>query len=89
MIKKLRTQLKGVYRQINNDVEKAYNKIKIVNKTGRPLKDRKQLAKLHLLKNQLNISNRDMESFADLFLLNGCETYSYKTIERAYEDKIV
>ena len=87
--KKLRTQLKGVYKQINNDVEKAFSKIKIINKTGRPLKDRKQLTKLHLLQNQFNISNRDMESFADLFLLNGSETYSYKTIERAYEDQIV
>lgn len=87
--KKLRIQLKGVYKQINNDVEKAYCKIKIRNKKGRPLKDRKQLTKLHLLQNQFNISNRDMEAFADLFLLNGYETYSYKTIERAYEDQIV
>jgi transposase len=86
---KIRTQLRAVLKQINIDVEKAYKKIKIKNKNGRPLKDRKQLTKLHLLQNYLNLTNRDMEMFADIFILNGKETYSYKTIERAYEDKVV
>ncbi len=86
---KIRTQLRAVFKQINVDVEKAFEKIKIKNRNGRPLKDRKQLTKLHLFQNYLNLTNRDMEMFADMFLLNGQETYSYKTIERAYEDKVV
>jgi len=86
---KIRTQLKAVFRQINVDVEKAFEKIKIIKKNGRPLKDRKQLAKLHLFQNYMNLTNRDMEMFADMFLLNGQETYSYKTIERAYEDNVI
>lgn len=87
--KKIRTQLKAVFKQINQDVEKAYEKIKIIKKNGRPLKNRKHLTKLHLFQNYLNLTNRDMEIFADMFILQGLETYSYKTIERAYEDEIV
>jgi len=37
----------------------------------------------------LDLTNRDMESFSMLFALTGNETFSYKTIERAYEDQLV
>lgn len=87
--KKLRTQLKGVFLQIKKDVETAHNQINIKQKMGRPIKDRMQLCKLHLIQVYFNLTNRDMEAFADLFLINGFETYSYKTIERAYSDPII
>jgi len=87
--KKKRTQLKGVLTQINEDAEKAVEKINIKYTTGRPMKDRIQLAKIHLFQNYFNLTNRDAEAFADLFLLNGKQTYSYKTIERAFEDPVV
>jgi transposase len=86
---KLRKLMKVVLKRINDDVVNAYEKIKIQKNTGRPKKDRKQLARLFLVQNYFNMSNRDMEAFAELFVFTGCETYSYKTIERAYEDPVV
>jgi len=87
--KKMRTQLRGIFQQIKTDVETAYYQIKMIKKTGRPPKDKMQLCKLHLIQVYFNLTNRDMESFADLFLINGFPTYSYKTIERAYQDPII
>lgn len=88
--KKLRCEMRVVVERINSDVEKAVAPICLVNgKPGRPPKDRVLLTKLHLFQILFEFVNREMECFSLMFLLNGEESFSYKTIERAYSDPIV
>ncbi|MCX6800657.1 MAG: hypothetical protein NTZ73_00520 [Candidatus Diapherotrites archaeon] len=87
--KRLRNLKRDLFEKINIDVDKAAGLIEIKQLVGRPLKDRVLLTKLHLVQQILNLTNRDMESFALMFALTGNETFSYKTIERAYEDELV
>lgn len=87
---KLRTEMRAVIERINADVEKAAEPIVLINgKPGRPPKDRVLLTKLHLFQILFEFANREMECFSLMFLLNGEEAFSYKTIERAYSDPIV
>jgi len=87
---KLRTELRAVAQRINSDVDKAADLITIVDgKPGRPPKDRVLLTKLHLFQVLFEFTNREMECFSLMFLLNGEGSFSYKTIERAYSDPIV
>ena len=87
---KLRTEMRAVVERINADVEKAAEPIALVDgKPGRPPKDRILLTKLHLFQILFEFANREMECFSLMFLLNGEEAFSYKTIERAYSDPIV
>ena len=87
--KRLRDLKRALFERINVDVDKAAGLIEVKQITGRPLKDRVLLTKLHLAQQILDLTNRDMESFALIFSLTGNETFSYKTIERAYEDQLV
>ena len=88
--KKLRTEMRAVVERINTDVDKAAEPIALINgKPGRPPKDRILLAKLHLFQVLFEFTNREMECFSLMFLLNGEEAFSYKTIEPAYSDPIV
>jgi len=88
--KKLRGEMRGVVERINNDVDKAAEPITLIDgKPGRPPKDRVLLTKLHLFQVLFEFTNREMECFSLMFLLNGEEAFSYKTIERAYSDPIV
>lgn len=87
--KRLRTLKRDLFEKINVDVDKAAGLIEIKQLAGRPMKDRILLTKLHLIQQILDLTNRDMESFALMFALTGNETFSYKTIERAYEDQLV
>jgi transposase len=87
---KLRTEMRAVVERINADVDKATDSIRFINgKNGRPPKDRVLLTKLHLFQVLFEFTNREMECFSLMFLLNGEEAFSYKTIERAYSDPIV
>lgn len=87
---KLRSELRAVIQRINTDVDKAAECITVLDgKPGRPPKDRILLTKLHLLQVLFDLDNREMECFSMLFILTGEESFSYKTIERAYEDPIV
>ncbi|MCX6804106.1 MAG: hypothetical protein NTY48_06100 [Candidatus Diapherotrites archaeon] len=86
---RLRDLKRVLFERINKDVDKAAGFIEVKQITGRPLKDRVLLTKLHLVQQILDLTNRDMESFALIFSLTGNETFSYKTIERAYEDQLV
>jgi len=88
--KKLRTVLKAVVQQINKDVEQASEQITLMkNGPGAPPKDRILLTKLHLMQVLFDFTNREMECFSIMFLLKGDDYFSYKTIERAYEDPVV
>ena len=88
--RKLRTEMRAVVERINSDVDKAAEPITLINgKPGRPPKDRILLTKLHLFQVLFEFTNREMECFSLMFLLNGEEAFSYKTIERAYSDPIV
>lgn len=87
--KRLRNETRTVFRMINEDVDKASELITIKQATGRPLKDRAMLTKLHLIQRLFNLTNRQMESFTDILIFAQHETFSYKTIERAYDDPIV
>jgi len=88
--KKQRTEMRAVVERINTDVDKAAEPITLVDgKPGRPPKDRILLTKLHLFQVLFEFTNREMECFSLMFLLNGEEAFSYKTIERAYSDPIV
>ena len=87
---KLRGEMRAVVERINADVGKAVEPITLINgKTGRPPKDRILLTKLHLFQVLFEFTNREMECFSLMFLLNGEEAFSYKTIERAYSDPVV
>jgi len=88
--RKLRTEMRAVVERINTDVDKAAEPITLINgRPGRPPKDRILLTKLHLFQVLFEFTNREMECFSLMFLLNGEEAFSYKTIERAYSDPIV
>jgi len=87
--KRLRDLKRALFERINKDVDKAASFIEVKQIVGRQLKDRVLLTKLHLVQQVLDLTNRDMESFSMLFALTGNETFSYKTIERAYEDQLV
>jgi transposase len=87
--KRLRNETRTVFRMINEDVDKASELITITQSNGRPLKDRIMLTKLHLIQRLFNLTNRQMESFTDILIFAKHETFSYKTIERAYDDPIV
>jgi transposase len=88
--KKLRSEMRAVVERINVDVDKAAELIALVDgKPGRPPKDRVLLTKLHLFQVLFSFTNREMECFSLMFLLNGEEAFSYKTIERAYSDPLV
>ena len=87
--KRLRNLKRDLFEKINVDVDKAAALIEIKQLIGRPMKDRILLTKLHLIQQILDLTNRDMESFSLMFALTGNETFSYKTIERAYEDQLV
>jgi transposase len=87
--KRLRDLKRALFERINKDVDKAASFIEVKQIVGRQLKDRVLLTKLHLVQQVLDLTNRDMESFAIIFALTGNETFSYKTIERAYEDQLV
>lgn len=88
--KKLRSEMRAVVERINSDVDKAAEPITLINgQPGRPPKDRVLLTKLHLFQVLFEFTNREMECFSLMFLLNGEEAFSYKTIERAYSDPIV
>ena len=88
--KKLRTEMRAVVERINSDVDLAAAPITLVDgKPGRPPKDRILLTKLHLFQVLFEFTNREMECFSLMFLLNGDDAFSYKTIERAYSDPIV
>lgn len=87
---KLRSEMRAVVERINEDVDKAAEPIKMIDgQPGRPPKDRVLLTKLHLFQVLFEFTNREMECFSLMFLLNGEESFSYKTIERAYSDPIV
>lgn len=88
--KKLRGEMRAVVERINADVDRAAEPITLIDgKPGRPPKDRILLTKLHLFQVLFKFTNREMECFSLMFLLNGEEAFSYKTIERAYSDPIV
>jgi transposase len=88
--KKLRTELRAVVERINEDIDKVAEPIIIINgKPGRPPKDRILLTKLHLFQVLFEFTNREMECFSLMFILRGGESFSYKTIERAYSDPVV
>lgn len=88
--RKLRSEMRVVVERINTDVGKAAKPIQLGNsKPGRPPKDRILLTKLHLFQVLFEFTNRGMECFSLMFLLNGEEAFSYKVIERAYSDSIV
>lgn len=87
--KRLRSETRTVFWMINEDVDKASELITIKQATGRPLKDRAMLTKLHLIQRLFNLTNRQMESFTDILIFAQHETFSYKTIERAYDDPVV
>ena len=87
--KRLRNETRTIFRMINEDVDKAAELIVIKQANGRPLKDRTMLTKLHLIQRLFNLTNRQMESFTDILIFAQHETFSYKTIERAYDDPIV
>jgi transposase len=87
--KRLRKETRNVFRMINEDVDKAAELIVIKQSNGRPIKDRTMLTKLHLIQRLFNLTNRQMESFTDILIFAQTETFSYKTIERAYDDQIV
>ncbi|MEK6872267.1 MAG: hypothetical protein AABX16_05165 [Nanoarchaeota archaeon] len=87
---KIRGEMRAVIERIHSDVDRAAELITIVNgRPGRPPKDRILLTKIHLFQVLFEFTNREMECFSLMFLLNGEETFSYKTIERAYSDPIV
>ena len=87
---KLRGEMRAVIERIHSDVDRAAELITMVNgRPGRPPKDRILLTKIHLFQVLFEFTNREMECFSLMFLLNGEETFSYKTIERAYSDPIV
>lgn len=87
---KLRGEMRAVVERINVDVDKAAEPITLIDgKPGRPPKDRVLLTKLHLFQVLFEFTNREMECFSLIFLLNGEESFSYKTIERAFDDPIV
>lgn len=88
--KKLRGKMRAVVERINTDVDKAAEHITMVDgRPGRPPKDRVLLTKLHLFQVLFEFTNREMECFSLMFLLSGEESFSYKTIERAYSDPLV
>ena len=87
--KRLRSETRNVFRMINQDVDKAAKYIKIKQGNGRPLKDRIVLTKLHLIQRLFDLTNRQMESFIDILIFANTEVFSYKTIERAFDDPIV
>ena len=88
--KKLRSEMRAVVERINADVDKAAEPITLIDgKPGRPPKDRVLLTKLHLFQVLFEFTNREMECFSLMFLLNGEQAFSYKTIERAYSDPVV
>jgi len=87
--KKLRKETRNIFRMINEDVDKASESITIKQVNGRPLKDRIVLTKLHLIQRLFDLTNRQMESFTDILIFTKTETFSYKTIERAFDDDIV
>jgi len=87
--KRLRSETRNIFRMINEDVDKASELITIKQANGRPIKDRTMLTKLHLIQRLFNLTNRQMESFTDILIFAQHETFSYKTIERAYDDPIV
>lgn len=87
--KRLRTLMRDLVRKINEDVDKAAATMEVKQIVGRPMKDRVLLTKIHLFQQILDLSNREMEGFALMFALTGNETFSYKTIERAFEDPVV
>jgi hypothetical protein len=87
--KRLRTLMRDLVHKINEDVDKAAAVIEVKQIVGRPMKDRVLLTKIHLFQQILDLSNREMEGFALMFALTGNETFSYKTIERAFEDPVV
>ena len=87
--KRLRKETRNVFKMINEDVDKASENIQIKQGNGRPLKDRIVLTKLHLIQRLFNLTNRQMESFTDILIFTKTETFSYKTIERAFDDDIV
>jgi len=74
---------------INEDMGKAAGLITIHQKNGRPMKDRVMLTNLHLIQQLFNLTSRQMESFTDTPIFAKTETFSYKTIERAYDDPVV
>ena len=87
---RLRGEMRAVMERINADVDKAAELISLIDgKPGRPPKDRVLLTKLHLFQVLFEFTNREMECFALMFLLKGEEAFSYKTIERAYDDPVV
>ncbi len=88
--RKLRTEMRAVVERITTDVDKAAEPITLVDgKPDRPPKDRVLLTKLHLFQILFEFTNREMECFSLMFLLNGEEAFSYKTIKRAYSDPVV
>lgn len=87
---KLRSELRAVMERINTDVDKAAEPLVVSDKgPGAPAKDRILLTKLLLIQVLFEFTNREMECFSLIFLLKGVDYYSYKSIERAYEDPIV
>ena len=87
--KRLRKETRIIFKMINEDVNKASENIQIKQGNGRPLKDRIVLTKLHLIQRLFDLTNRQMESFTDILIFTKTETFSYKTIERAFDDDIV
>ena len=87
--KRLRSETRNVFRMINEDVDKAAEIIEIRQGNGRPLKDRIILTKLHLIQRLFDLTNRQMESFTDILIFTNTEVFSYKTIERAFDDPVV
>jgi len=87
--KRLRNETRIVFRMIDEDVDKAAELITIHQKNGRPMKDRVMLTKLHLIQQLFSLTNRQMESFTDILIFAKTETFSYKTIERAFDDPVV
>lgn len=87
--KRLRKETRTVFRMIDEDVDKASELITINQQNGRPMKDRVMLTKLHLIQQLFNLTNRQMESFTDILIFAKTETFSYKTIERAFDDPVV
>lgn len=87
--KRLRNETRTVFRMIDEDVDKAAEHIQIRQAMGRPMKDRVMLTKLHLIQQLFQLTNRQMESFTDILIFAKTETFSYKTIERAYDDIVV
>lgn len=88
--RKLRTEMRAVVERINTDVDMAAEHITLIDgRQGRPPKDRALLTKLHLFQVLFEFTNREMECFSLMFLLRGEDSFSYKTIERAYSDPVV